>query len=235
MKTIINYLRRSILLCFCMCVYILQAQQSKIDSLQGLLRTTNLDTAKANILNALAMEFRGNNPDTAVYYAKQAISLSEKTNFKMGMGEAYLWYGIGLSNLGKFDEALKQFAKAKTLFEQLLSVQTADAGKIKQLLGRIINSTGVVFYRQGNFSEALKNYSAALKIRREIGNKKEEADCYNNMGVVYIEQGNYGEALKNNFASLKIMGERGDKKSRLLERTIILALFILIRVIIQKH
>ena len=65
---------------------------------------------------------------------------------------------------------------------------------------------------EGNYlDKALENYFASLKIKEEIGDKKNIANTYGNIGLVYINQGNYPEALKNHFASLKIREEIGNK------------------------
>ena len=58
------------------------AQNARIDSLKKLLQQDNsplrgaggLDTNKVNALNALAIEFRNNNPDTAIYTKPTQVS-----------------------------------------------------------------------------------------------------------------------------------------------------------------
>jgi tetratricopeptide (TPR) repeat protein len=64
---------------------------------------------------------------------------------------------------------------------------------------------------QGNYSEALKNHFAALKVWEETGDKNGIALSYYNLGSIYKSKGNYPEALKNYFTSLKIREEIGDK------------------------
>ncbi|MBA3705679.1 MAG: SpoIIE family protein phosphatase [Bacteroidetes bacterium] len=70
---------------------------------------------------------------------------------------------------------------------------------------------GSVYYDQGNYSEALKNYEASLKIQEEIGDKKGIASSYSSIGNIYSNQGDFQEALKNHFAALKIQEENGIK------------------------
>ncbi|HWY38022.1 MAG TPA: tetratricopeptide repeat protein [Bacteroidia bacterium] len=66
--------------------------------------------------------------------------------------------------------------------------------------------------KKGNYSEALKNHFAALKLMKETNDQKSIASCYNNVGIVYQNQGNYPEALKNYYTSLKIYEKLGNKK-----------------------
>src|SRR5438105_757432 len=59
------------------------------------------------------------------------------------------------------------------------------------------NNIGLVYYDQGNYSEALKNHLAALKIKQELNDKPAIASSYNNIGIVYQDQKKYSEALRN--------------------------------------
>ena len=68
-----------------------------------------------------------------------------------------------------------------------------------------------MYAEQGNYSEALKNYFASLKIKEAMGDKASEANPYNNIGNVYWLQGNYDEALKYFLISLKIRESIGEK------------------------
>ena len=87
------------------------AQDKRVDSLLALLKTDKEDTNKIKHLNSLALEFRNNNPDTAIRFAKQALALSEKMDFQSGIAESYLWLGTALTNLGKYGDALSDLSR----------------------------------------------------------------------------------------------------------------------------
>ncbi|HZY10557.1 MAG TPA: tetratricopeptide repeat protein [Bacteroidota bacterium] len=70
---------------------------------------------------------------------------------------------------------------------------------------------GLDYDGQDNYQEALKSYSAALKIYEEIGDKQGIAFSYNNTGTIYHRQGHAPEALKHYLIALKILEEIGDK------------------------
>jgi signal transduction histidine kinase len=191
--------------------------QERIDSLFFVLKTAKQDTTKVNTLNVLAYEFRSNNPDTAIYFANEALLLATKTNYKIGIANSYLWRGVANMNLGKYDEALKNSREALKIYDQLIikasgTENASDTSNILNLKARAYNNMGVIFKGQGNYPEALKNSFAALKIREENGDKTGIATSYNNIGLIYNDQGNYTEALKYHFASLKIRKENGYKK-----------------------
>ena len=187
------------------------------DSLFNVLKISEQDTARVNTLNAIAYEFANNNPDTSIYFAGEARALAIKLDYKMGIANAYMTIGNALTNLGDYEKALKNSNDALTLYEQLQPItagteKTAGTTKILKQKAKVFNYIGIIYWRLGNYQEALKNYFASLKVREEIGDKLGIALCYNNIGNIYRDQGNFSEALKNHFASLKIKEETGDKQ-----------------------
>mgnify|MGYP003687792769 CR=1 FL=1 len=72
-----------------------------------------------------------------------------------------------------------------------------------------------MYWNQGNYDEALKNYFECLEIQQRIKGKG-AIDCastLNNIGSVYDDQGNYDEALKNYFECLEIQQRIKGKES----------------------
>ena len=104
--------------------------------------------------------------------------------------------------IGSYDTSLIVANNAKTLSIKL--------GFKKGIAASYLN-IGNVYKSQSNYEEALKNYFASLKVRKEIGDKKGIANSYNNIGTVYSDQGNYAEALKNYVLALEIRKEIGDE------------------------
>jgi class 3 adenylate cyclase/Tfp pilus assembly protein PilF len=207
----------TVIACIAIQSFAQQQGKSKIDSLLFVLKTAKQDTAKVNTLNALADEFRNNDPDTALYFANQAQALAIKLNYKMGIANSQLTKIIAETNLGKYDEALKSSNDVLKIYDQLLPIavgteKTGGKAKILKQKARVYNSIGSSYFYQGNYPAALKNYSVSLKIREESGDKWGIANSYNNIGRIYADQGNYPEALKNYFASLKISKEIADKR-----------------------
>ena len=194
--------------CFCQ-----KKGQERIDSLLTVLQKTNQDSSKVNSLNALSYEFRSNDPDTAIYFANKALDLATKTNYKIGIANAYLSLGIAKMNLGKYQDALNNNNDALRIFDELLNKENINKSEVLNLKARAYANNGNIYNNQGNYPEALKSNSEALKIREEIGDKAGIAACYNNMGNIYSALDNYPEALKNFFTALKIKEEIGDKKS----------------------
>lgn len=197
-------------------------QQSKIDSLQNLLKNAKADTNKANILNTIASALRNTGDyEKALNYSKQAIIIANSSLRGAGQSfndneRALLIHammkekaialniiGVVCDDQGNYPEALKNYFAAMKIREAI-----GD----KKGIGTSYNNIGNIYYGQGNYAEALKNHFSSLKIKKELGDKYGIATSYNNIGISYKEQNNYAEALKNHFASLKIREELGDKQ-----------------------
>jgi signal transduction histidine kinase/TPR repeat protein len=158
------------------------------------------DTTAANILSELASEYWNSNPDTAMYYTNQCLTLSEQIGYKKGIGRAY--HSIGVIHYNRSD-----YLSALDFYEK--SLKNGEESGDKKGVARSLNSMGVVYQYMGNYTESLKNYFTALKIFEETGNKKGIGTAYTNIGLVYTKQRNYPSALENHFAALKIFQEIG--------------------------
>jgi tetratricopeptide (TPR) repeat protein len=187
-------------------------QTKKIDSLQEVISQKKSDTAKATILNELAFEYRTINPDTAIYFARQALSFSQSNHFEIGEAEAYTAIGIAHNSLGESDDALLLLLRAKRIFEKIKPNQTNNVYRIKKYLSRNYNTMGNIYMIQGNYPLSLKTHQEALNLRIEINDKTGVASSYNNIANIYYSMGNYNEAIKNHFASLKIKESLGNKQ-----------------------
>ncbi|MEO8148750.1 MAG: tetratricopeptide repeat protein [Bacteroidia bacterium] len=193
--------------------YTQNPQTSKTDSLFAVLKSQKADTAKVNTLNAIAYQFRNNDPDTTLYFANKAFALAEQLNFKEGLAEAHLNKGSALANLEEFEEALKNDSDAINICDVILSSENPGSKMtVLKLKKRACTAIGNMFFYQGNYPEALKIYSVSLKISEETGDKRGVAALYGNIASIYFEEGNYPLALKTNFASLKLWEELGMKK-----------------------
>src|SRR5260221_14519955 len=96
---------------FLLYAFIAYTQNKTIDSLQKMLQFQK-DSNKINTLNALAYEVCRNNPDTAIYFANEALQLATKLNYKSGIADSYLQIGQAKVDLGNLEEALKNCTEA---------------------------------------------------------------------------------------------------------------------------
>jgi adenylate cyclase len=182
--------------------YSFSQNQHRADSLLTILKTAKKDTAKAKILNKLSVAYQDQDPEKAMDYATQALSLSEQLGFKKGICDAY-------NSMGATNIKTRNFASSLEFLQKSLKV-SKEIG-YKQGLAVSYHNIGNVYYYQGNFSEALKNYNNSIPYKKELGDKQGLASSLNCIGNLFLNQGNYPEGLKNLFAALKIQEEIGDK------------------------
>lgn len=186
------------------------AQQTAIDSLKRVFKVTKTYTAKVNIYNHLALEFKESYTDSAFYYASMAEVLARKINYNDGLANAAINKGNVNIIIGDYPEAKKQFGKAKTIFESLLKSDEENKTYIYGL-ARCYSSLGVIFSQEGNYYESLDNYQNGLKLYKKINQKNAISKSYNNIGVVYKSRGNSAKALEYFKNALKIQEETGEQ------------------------
>ncbi|MEO7802486.1 MAG: sensor histidine kinase [Ginsengibacter sp.] len=189
------------------------SQTKKTDSLLLILKNSKPDTNKVNTLNALSEELKNSNPDSAIYFANQAMAFAIQLNHKMGIADAKLNTARASANLGQTEEGLKNCNDALKLYDQLSGIRTnVDQSRVMQQESNAYNTKGIIYLMQGNYPEALTHLFSALSIREKTRDKKGIADTENNIGIIYLYQRNFPECLKHYLISLNIRIKLGDKR-----------------------
>lgn len=99
-------------------------------------------------------------------------------------------------------KALEYSEQARKAAQQLGDKQgQADALRI----------LGAVYYKQGNYDNAVHNYFDALKIYEEIDAKSNIARTWNELGITYALRSNYRQALESYHKALQIYTLIGNK------------------------
>lgn len=190
----------------------LQGQTVKTDSLKQALSQVKNDIDKAQLLNAIAVDYQTIDPKKLQEYANLALQLSQKINYKLEEGNAYLNLGNSYIIMGNYPLALQNFSNAQAVFEkEKASNANANNEEIKNGLARAYGSIGIVFSEQSNYAKALQYHLKAVKIYEEIGNESKCARIYNNIGIVYKAQGEHFKALDSFIKCLKIQEKINDE------------------------
>jgi tetratricopeptide (TPR) repeat protein len=181
--------------------------QEKIDSLHAVLKSVKEDTNKVNTLNSLASEFRYNDPDSSIIFSRQALSVSEKIKWKIGIGKSH--HSLGMSALlkGDYTVSLQHYSEALEIWDEEERAGQISKSQILALKAKTISNIGIIYKEQGDYPTALQYYFKALKISEELGDKNGIASHYSNIGNVYKHQGDYSNALKYYFKGLDIERE----------------------------
>lgn len=205
-KTTAKNLRAAAILAFASLIPVLPCQsqvQTKIDSLENIIRNAKEDTSLVNNMNALTFFYmRNSDYKAAMEYADSSITLAGNLHFLTGKGKAWLNKARILFDLGNFPEALKNNEAALETY-----LGTDD----KLGLANAYNNIGLTNIYLGNYEEAMKNCDSALEFYTESGSKKGQANAYDNMGNIYQYQHLWEKAAEMYFMSLKINEEIGDK------------------------
>ena len=185
--------------------YGIDTQHNKLtDSLLLVVKSAKEDTNKVNTLNLLSRQYSNTGLyDQAIEYAQQAMSVAEKIDFKIGLGNALSNTGVAYWHQGIYEKALEN---------HLLALKIRQEIGDKQGIAGSYNNIGLVYLNQGDYEKTLENYFKSLKIKEEIGDKNGMGNSLNNIGVIYLKQNYFDKALAIYKRSLKIREEIGDKQ-----------------------
>jgi signal transduction histidine kinase/TPR repeat protein len=179
-------------LCIVLSVFVMyaaHAQNTSVidDLLAKLNQNTKQDTAKVNVLLQLGQAYYRKDQQRMLECALQAKQLSEKLNYKKGLGGAYRFEAINEFLLGNFSKAEDYCLKALSLNKEVennLGIAASLA-----LLGNI-------YAIKNNYSKALDYYQKAARVNEILKNDLVAASIYVNMGVIYSELKNFDLAIK---------------------------------------
>ncbi|MEO6304162.1 MAG: tetratricopeptide repeat protein [Bacteroidia bacterium] len=180
------------------------SQNTKIDSLLGIIKTSKQDTVQVNTLIALIKTYRkANNNIEAKKYCLKALPLSDKLQFKKGSATANNILANIYQEAGNYPKSLEHHSNALKLRKEL--------GDNKGIADSYNNMANV--YRDlGDYTQSLKLYFASIKFREADGDKSRLAGTYINIGGVYQYLYNNKKAIENYEFALKIAKEIGDKR-----------------------
>ncbi len=181
---------RKLQLLFILSIQFSMAQISKnMDDLNiELQKNTKQDTLKVLTLLKLSSANSGLNPEKMKQFALDAMALSEKINFKRGLGESFKLQGASYFSIGDYKNAEINFLKSLAVFKE-----------IKYNSGIIIcnSNLGSINLVQNKYPEALQYYQNSIRFAEKSNNSKYAGLAYGNMGIIYSELKNYDLALKH--------------------------------------
>jgi tetratricopeptide (TPR) repeat protein len=188
------------------------AQSHVGDSLRLALKKAGQDTNKVNTLNMLAWELGNSNLDTAIVLSTQALTLTQKLNWKKGEAMAERQNGWFWLLKNDHERAMGCFNKALNICELLIAAGDTKTVREGQVIkGRTISNIAGIYSMQSKFEEALSYYLKSLKISEEAGDKQTVGRTFSNIAKIYYSTSDYPKALDYYLKGLIISEGAGDK------------------------
>jgi tetratricopeptide (TPR) repeat protein len=208
-----NKIRYSLfLIVFSFGVTLVNAQQSKLDSLEKVAKNAKDDTTRViayiNQTEILCLS----NPDTVIPICNNVISIVDR-NLPNANGRTrytfLLYKAAAISNSGYIYYGKGQIDKSIEYFEKALKLQEEIDAKSE--VANSLSNIGAMYSGTGQMEKALDYLLRALKIQREIGQEKGIAYSLNNIASIYSSLGQTEKALEYLYQSLKLQEKLGDK------------------------
>ncbi|UII33217.1 tetratricopeptide repeat-containing sensor histidine kinase [Fulvivirga ulvae] len=178
-----------------------EAQEvSLIDSLRTKLEQV-ADTTRIDVLFILSMKYQHFKPDSAMYFAKQALKEAETVEYPKGQGDALISIGRLKRDKGNYSEALEDIFRSLKIYQSI-----ADSIQI----GNAFNDISIVYAYSGDYDKSLVYFEQALVIFQQTGNEKGVSQALNNIGLIYLEKNDLEKAEEYMLRSLSIKKKRND-------------------------
>jgi predicted ATPase/transcriptional regulator with XRE-family HTH domain/Tfp pilus assembly protein PilF len=123
------------------------------------------------------------------YLSEGRTWLREILSLERGANEDIIWRARGLRGAGWLAYAQGDYAAARTLFEQGLTL-FEESGE-KRGIAHSLDNLGAVAFALSDNDSARALYERGLAIRRELGDRRATATSLNNLGLVATAQGDY--------------------------------------------
>ena len=136
-----------------------QVGAQEIDSLKSQLNATTADSIMIEEYLQLSLEYRHKNIDSAQIYAQKSVDLSEKNSYTSGLIRAKEQMAWLESYRGNTEHAIELILQSKEEAEKL-----GD----KQLISKILNSTGELYFTYNAVNEALGYFKQSLALQEFI-------------------------------------------------------------------
>jgi len=183
------YKWKLVLIFFLLSLQFLNAQtNSKIDSLEQLLRVLPDDTVKVSVFTKLNSEYASTNPRKGIDYCLQGLPLAKKLNWKKGIAVNYIGLGYSYGVLGVYDTSLFYNDSAIVVAEEL-----GDESR----LALVYINRGSTYIELNKLGQAQKDFFTAIKHAERSGNADRLARSFLALGNVNYKQEYWKMAFDN--------------------------------------
>ncbi len=147
-----------------------------VDSLEKVIKTSQIDTVKVEALNKLAWQYRASDSAKAFLYLNQAEKLALECGDTLGYILSLNERGVVYKNQIELDRA--------NYFYDLAFVKAKEAKSV-QMMASVLNNKASVMRMQRNMTGAIAKYYQALKLYQSENNYYGMGAAYNNLAEVF--------------------------------------------------
>ncbi|TAL70160.1 MAG: tetratricopeptide repeat protein [Bacteroidetes bacterium] len=177
-------------------ITILLNQNFLYSNIQELERQLNTAQGKerVNILNQISTLLREIEPEKAIHFSDEAITLASTIDYSEGIAQAYTNFGVSKAVLGDNLEADESFKHALNLYNKLKDEYGIASSK---------NNLGRVYTKTGKYKDALVNLIQANELSKQ--NNYQDIFCKSSyhIGSLYDKFNDISQALKYYSISLE--------------------------------
>ncbi|MEO7306712.1 MAG: tetratricopeptide repeat protein [Ferruginibacter sp.] len=177
---------RSIVIIFLFLPVGLTAQKQKADSLLGLLRIERTDTVKVKLMWNLAGIMNVYDPESALMYAQNALSLSTAIRYTEGQSKSLGALANTFRKMGNYTKALEL---------NLRKLKLEEKGKNPRNLAMALMNIGIVYRYQEEYNKALEYYYKSDSVIQLNNLEDVKYNIYMNLGDVYDRINNTDSAF----------------------------------------
>jgi AraC-like DNA-binding protein/Tfp pilus assembly protein PilF len=180
------------------------SQQSKLDSLYGILeKHPQEDTIRTGTMFDICYLESYSHPEKSKVLAEEAMRISKELRHLRGEARANRYLAEYYKGIGETGQAATFAYTMLKIFEKMGSEK--GIGQANQMLGRIHQD-------MHDFEKANIFYNEALTIYKKLGLKRDVGYCYNSLGVLQLSLLKYDQALEYYLKSLEVRKEINDEK-----------------------
>lgn len=185
-----------------LCVGNLSAQKHSLDSLEELIVTTRLDTAKVLALHELASKLYVKDNDRALKYAQHGRMLAQRLQHANGMAKMLFVLSRIYYQRGAFSEAFEHASKA---------LEMGDSLQNNELIVSSFNVIASIHLRQKQFEPAIENFKRAYTLS-QAGYIHGATETLINLAGAFLEYGAPDSAMRYVRKGIQLNMKFRDKK-----------------------
>lgn len=151
----------------------------KVRLLQDSLVMANDDSTKARLLNAIGWQYHNSDPNTAMYYVREALAIAQKKGDKKNIAISKYYTGRLYYTLSNDTAALRNFDEALSLDSELNNLNEMSIVHMYK---------GYTYNHMNRTADMLKEFLISLKLAEQSGDKRRVSDALYALGDYYLHQ-----------------------------------------------